>query len=148
VEQAGNTWLEGARKGLVLNRSGDPYKPAAIRAYEAALRLRVYPALGSGRLSDISRIDLQVFTNKLKANGLKPSTIVVTLLPLRAIHKQALELGEVAINPITGLKMPAVRGGRDRIASPSECSRLLEALPTTDRALWRQRCLRGSDVAS
>ncbi len=135
IEQAGEAWLEGARKGLVLTRSGDPYKPSAIRSYETALRLRVYPAFGDERLSDVTRIDLQVFVNKL--NGMmKPSTVVVTLLPLRAIFKQAMETGTVAVNPTTGLRMPAVRGGRDRIATPEECRRLLEALPHRDRALW------------
>jgi integrase len=127
IEQAGQAWLQGARKGLILTRSGDPYKPAAVRAYEAGLRLRVFPALGFERLSDLSRIDLQVFVNGLLAEGLNPSTIVVTLLPLRAIYKQAMEVGDVAINPTTGLKMPAVRGGRDRIAAPEECVQLLEA---------------------
>jgi integrase len=135
IEQAGEAWLEGARKGLVLTRSGDPYKPAAVRAYEAALRLRVYPAFGDERLSELTRIDLQVFVNKLTGE-IRPSTVVVTLLPLRAIYKQAMELGTVAVNPTTGLNMPAVRGGRDRIAPPDECSRLLAALAQADRALW------------
>jgi integrase len=136
IEQAGLAWLEGARKGLILTRSGDPYKPAAVRAYEAALRLRVFPALGAERLSDITRIDLQVFVNGLQGSGIAPSTIVVTVLPLRAIYKQAMEVGDVAVNPTTALKMPAVRGGRDRIASPEECAKLLDALPASDRALW------------
>jgi len=74
--------------------------------------------------------------NGLLAKGLNPSTIVVTLLPLRAIYKQAMEVGVVAVNPTTGLKMPAVRGGRDRIAAPEECARLLDALPMADRPLW------------
>ncbi len=136
IEQAGKAWLEGAPKGLILTRSGDPYKPAAVRAYEAGLRLRVSPQLGSERLSDLTRVDLQVFVNGLLADGLNPSTIVVTLLPLRAIYKQAMEVGDVAINPTTGLKMPAVRGGRDRIAAPEECAGLLAALAGADRPLW------------
>jgi integrase len=136
IEQAGKAWLEGARKGLILTRSGDPYKPAAVRAYEAGLRLRVFPQLGSERLSDLTRVDLQVFVNGLLADGLNPSTIVVTLLPVRAIYKQAMEVGDIAVNPTTGLKMPAVRGGRDRIASPEECSRLLGAMKASDRPLW------------
>jgi integrase len=135
VEQAGEAWLEGARKGLVLTRSGDPYKPSAVRSYETSLRLRIYPAFGDERLGDLSRIDLQVFVNKLTGE-IKPSTVVVTLLPLRAIYKQAMEVGTVAVNPTTGLRMPAVRGGRDRIAPPEECARLLAALPQRDRALW------------
>ncbi len=34
------------------------------------------------------------------------------------------------------LELPAVRGRRDRIASPEEAARLLAALPEKDRALW------------
>jgi hypothetical protein len=75
----------GSPQGACAQSLGRPLQAAAIRAYGAALRLRVYPALGAERLSDVSRIDLKVFTNNLKADGLKPSTIVVTLLPLRAI---------------------------------------------------------------
>src|SRR5262245_52053443 len=43
LREAAATWLEGARAGTVHNRSGDPYKPGAIRSYEKALRLRVLP---------------------------------------------------------------------------------------------------------
>jgi integrase len=42
----------------------------------------------------------------------------------------------LAVNPTAGLEMRAVRGRRDRIASPDECAKLLEALPVGDRALW------------
>lgn len=73
--------------------------------------------------------------NKLTGE-IAPSTVVVSLLPLRAIYKQAMELGTVAVNPTTRVRMPAVRGGRDRIAPPDECARLLAALPQRDRALW------------
>jgi hypothetical protein len=34
VMQVANQWLEDARAGLVRNRSGDVYKPSAIRSYE------------------------------------------------------------------------------------------------------------------
>ena len=43
---------------------------------------------------------------------------------------------EVAVNPTTGLQLPAAKGGRDRIAPPAECAELLEALKLDDRALW------------
>src|SRR5437868_7039563 len=46
LEEAGVAWLEAARLGVIRPRSGEPYKPAAIRHYERGLRLRVYPALG------------------------------------------------------------------------------------------------------
>src|SRR5205807_2695119 len=72
----------------------------------------------------------------LTAQGLNASTIGTTLNLLRNIYRRALQRGEVAVNPTTGLEMPAVRGGRDRIASPDEAARLLAALPAADRPLW------------
>lgn len=136
LEQAAEAWLEGARAGRIRTRSGDPYKPAALRAYEAAVRLRVQPALGSKRLSAVAREDLQDLVDGLVAEGWRPSTIVVTVAAIRVIYKRALTRGEVAVNPTAGLQLPAVRGRRDRVAGPQECAELLEALPSADRALW------------
>jgi integrase len=39
------------------------------------------------------------------------------------------------INPTTGLELPAVRGRRDRIATPAQAAALIAALPETERAL-------------
>ena len=44
LREAAGAWLDGARAGTIRNRSGDPYKPAAIRGYEKALRLRMLPS--------------------------------------------------------------------------------------------------------
>src|SRR5712691_8246757 len=38
LREAAESWLQGARAGLIRTRSGDPYKPSALRAYQAALR--------------------------------------------------------------------------------------------------------------
>jgi integrase len=121
---------------MIRNRSGDPYKPSAIRSYERALRLRVLPALGDARLSDVRLIDLQEFVDAMVADGLSASTIDVTLNPLRAIYRRALARGFVAVNPTQGLELPANRGRRDRIASPDEAQKLLVALPQGDRPIW------------
>jgi integrase len=40
------------------------------------------------------------------------------------------------IDPTRGLELPAVRGQRDRIESPENARKLLEALPDDERALW------------
>lgn len=136
VRQGFDAWLEGARKGTVTNRSGDAYKPSAIRAYESSMRLRVLPEIGATRLADVRRVDLQDLADKFYADGLSPSTVQCTLLPLRAMYRRALARGEVAVNPTTGLELPAVRGGRDRIAPPEEAAGLLAVLPDDDRATW------------
>jgi integrase len=136
VSDTADTWLEGARSGAIRNRSGDPYKPSAVRSYERALRLRVLPEIGSCRLSDVRRSDLQELVEKFIGEGHAESTIQMTFMPLRAIFRREVALGRIAVNPTSGLVLPAVRGKRDRIADPGEAAKLIEALPVEDRALW------------
>jgi integrase len=48
----------------------------------------------------------------------------------------ALEDGELVLNPCLGLRLPAARGRRERIANPDEAGKLLAALPPVGRAVW------------
>jgi integrase len=57
-------------------------------------------------------------------------------MPLRVIFRRAIEDGDLAVNPTGHLRLPAVRGRRERIASPEEAQLLLAALPERDRAVW------------
>jgi integrase len=136
LREVADAWLEGARSGAIRNRSGDRYKSSAIRGYEQALRARVLPDLGGTKLAQLTRADVQALADRLQAEGLDPSTIRNQVMPLRAIYRRAVSRGEVAVNPTTGLELPAVRGKRDRIASPTEAEALIAALPAGDRPLW------------
>ena len=136
VERAAEDWLLGARTGVIRTRAGDVYKPATLRAYETSLRLRVNPVLGPKRLSALTRPDLQDLVDRLVADGLNASTVSVTMMSLSVIYRRALSRDEIAVNPMVGLEMPAIRSRRDRVASPQECAQLLAALPLRDRALW------------
>lgn len=136
LRQAGQLWLDGAREGAIRNRSGDPYKPSVTRGYEQGLRLHVLPALGAHKLGRITTSDLQALVERWQAAGMHPSTIRNALLPLRAIYRRACARDGLPLNPTSGLELPAVRGRRDRIASPAEAARLLAAVPGQDRAIW------------
>lgn len=136
LREVWEAWFAGAREGSVRNRSGDPYKPSALRGYEASMRLRVLPELGGARLSDITRVTVQDIADRMLADGLDASTIRNTLMPLRAIFRRALARGDVMLNPIAGVELPAVRGKRDRIASPVEAAALIAALAEADQAVW------------
>lgn len=98
------------------------------------------------RLSEVTRTDLQDLVDGLLASGLSESAIGVTLLPLRAIYKRTLARPEtgIAVNPTSDLQMPAVTGGRDRIASPDECAELLAALRPEDPGAVGDRDVRGA----
>jgi integrase len=100
------------------------------------MRREVLPGLGDVRLSELRRSDLQEFANELLARGLSPSAVQVTLLPVRAIVRQALSLDELAVNPCGGLQLPAVRGRRERYALPDEAEALIGTVPPRDRAIW------------
>lgn len=89
VQEAAEQWLEDARNGHARNRSGDPYKPSAIRGYEQNLRKRVIPALGTFRLSEVRPRDLQALVDQLDRAGSSPSTIDTTITPLKAIYRRA-----------------------------------------------------------
>lgn len=136
LTEAVEQWLAGARAGHIRNRSGDPYKPSAIRAYEQNARLRLLPDLGAVRLADIRHRDLQALVDRLVTEGLSPATVMTTLLPLRAIFRRAHARGVVNENPTRGIEMPAIRSRRDRIASPQEAGKLLGLLDAADRPLW------------
>ena len=136
VRQAAEQWLADARAGIVTNRSGDQYKPSAIRAYNQALRLRVLDEIGDMRFAEVRRGDLQRLVDKLVAAGLSASTVQCSLLPLRAMYRRAISLDEIGVNPTTGLKLPAVRGRRDKIVAPDVAAAMLDALKPADRALW------------
>jgi integrase len=136
VAEAADELVAGMKSGRVRTRSGDPYKPSAIRSYEAALRDHIIPHLGRTRLADVQHRDVQRIADDLLAEGRDPSTIRNALMPLRVIFRRAIEDGDLAVNPCTRLRLPAVRGRRERIASPEEALRLLAALPTRDRPIW------------
>jgi integrase len=136
LRDAAQQWLEDARNGHVRNRSGDVYKPAAIRGYERNLRLRVLPKLGHKRLADIQPHDVQDMLDQLQRDGASPSTIDGTINPLRAIYRRARTRGRVTTNPTTGLEKPAVRSKPRQFASPAEADALLATLDGPARALW------------
>jgi integrase len=136
VREAAQTLMAGMDDGSILDRSGKPYKPSATRAYSQTLRSYVLPTLGSRRLDEVHRADIQDLVEGLRRRGLAPSTIHNVLDPLRVLFRRAVRRDEVLIDPTRGLELPAVRGQRDRIESPENARKLLEALPDDERALW------------
>lgn len=143
LEQVAEAWLEGAKKGAVLTRSGTRYKPAVLRGYESDLCRYVLPELGVHPLAQIRRADLQALVDRLVGDGRSPSKIHCVLMPVRAICRHAIERDELLVNPTTNLRLPVADGRRERAASPSEVGELLEALPPDLQALWATAALGG-----
>jgi hypothetical protein len=72
LRQAAEVWLEGAEAGRIRTRSGDAYKPSAIRGYESGIRTRLLPEFGAVRLSELRRRDLQDFADRILAEARPP----------------------------------------------------------------------------
>lgn len=136
LREVAEDWLAGARDGSIRNRKGDQYKPSSLRGYERCLRLRVLPALGEMRMSDIDRRHVQALVDSMLRDGLDPATVKNTLNPIQAIFRRALRRGVVGVNPTTDLEVPRATGRRERIAAPDEAAALLAALSVEDRAVW------------
>jgi integrase len=136
LAEAAAAWLDAAHAGMVRTRSGDRYKPSALRSYEQALAGKVLPALGHLRLSSVTRTAIQDLADRLVAEGLAPSTVRNAVLPLRAIYRRAIARSEVLVNSTLGLALPAVRGRRERIARVAEARALLDALSMPERVVW------------
>src|SRR5262245_648863 len=136
VGEAFDVMLAGMKNGSVRNRNRKPFKPSAIRSYQAVIESRLRERFGSLKLTDLHRNDVQDYAEELVAESLDPSTVRNILMPLRVVFRVAIRRGEIAVNPTHDLELPAVEGVRKRVADPAEAKRLLEALPEQDRALW------------
>ena len=131
-----DAWLTDARRGIVRAKGGDEFKPSTIRAYDQAMRLRVYPTLGDAPFDRLRRVHLQDLVGRLVAAGVAPATIATTIGALGAIYGHAVHRDELDISPTAGVKVPAARNGRERFATPQEAAQLLAAVPEGDRAVW------------
>ena len=135
VAEAAKTWIGQIERGEVRNRSGRSYKPSVVRSYETSLRLHVLPVIGSMKLTNVRRRDLQDLADQIALIE-SPSAVRNAMNPIRAIFRRALARGVVDSNPTEGLQLPAVDSRRDRIATPREAEALIRAVPLSDRAIW------------
>jgi integrase len=157
VAAAADQLVTDMEEGLALTRSRYRYKPSVIRSYRDSLKLHITPLVGGVRIEDVTRSDVQHLVDTMLRRGASPSTVRNSLLPLRVIFRQALQRGLVETSPCEHVVVPAVRGRRDRIATPEEAAKLLAAVPDVDRPIWATafyaglrrgelRGLRGSDI--
>jgi integrase len=139
LAEAAYTWLEKAQDGEILNRSGERYKPSALRTIESDFRLRLIPHLGTHFMSDIERPDLQnvVVIVQCERSASKVHACVNAARVLwRDFDLITGRANALPSNPTKGLRLPAVPLTRDRIATSEETLRLIAALEERDQALW------------
>jgi integrase len=136
LREVAEVWIEGAERGQIRNRSGNPYKPSTLRGYRYALEERILPAIGSRKLSSVATSDLQSLVDRWQAEGHAPSTVRNSIKPLQAIYRRARSREGLAINPTHDLELPATDPTEVEIVAPDLAARLLDAVPDEDRAVW------------
>jgi integrase len=136
LREAATAWLDGAERGEVRNRSGDPYKPSTLRGYRQALEERILPLIGGEKLSAITTYDLQLLVDRWQGEGIAASTLRNSIKPLQAVYRRAKSRGGLPVNPTHDLELPAPRPREVEIVSPAAAESLLAALPSPDRPVW------------
>lgn len=136
VAEAAAEFIDGAHAGHVLNRKGKRYRPSVVRDYNGDLNRHVLPSLGSRRLSDVRRSDVQDAVDKLIADGHAASSVRNAFDPLRRIFHRAVTRDLIPFSPCDHVEWPLGTGTRERIATPAEAAALIAALPPEDRATW------------
>jgi hypothetical protein len=106
VAAAVDQFVEAAEAGQVVNRSGRPYMPSALRDVRGILEYHVVPALGAARLRSVRRADVQRLVDRLGAEHLSESRIRSVVSALRALYGYAVDQGLAEFNPADGLVMP------------------------------------------
>jgi integrase len=136
LREVSEAWLEGAERGQIRNRSGNPYKPSTLRGYRSALEDHVLPAIGSRRLSSITTSDLQTLVDRWQSDRHGASTIRNWIKPVQAIYRRGRSREGLALNPTHDLELPAAVATEVEIVAPDVAARLLGAVPDEDRAIW------------
>jgi len=87
LEQAAREWIRAAEAGVVRTRSGDAYKPSALRGYEQALRTTLLPALAHLKISAVTRNAVQDVVDRLVAEGWSAVSAMVIETIMRRSRK-------------------------------------------------------------
>lgn len=104
--------------------------------YKRALELHAIPYFGATLLRDIGRADLDQFITHLQNKGLSSRSIAAYIAPLRAMLADAVERGDVTVNPSMRLRInakavkpPSDRPERVKDMTRAELTALLAAIP-------------------
>jgi integrase len=134
--EARERFVTAAREGKALNKRGQRYKPSAIDNIEQSIRKHVEPTLKHKRLRDIRRGDVQAVIDDL-APRLSGSRVRNVVNSLRALYAWAQDRDLAAHDPAQRVRLPAMNATPvDRVATPTEFTRLLEVLDDKDALVY------------
>jgi len=130
--------------------------PSTMLGTEDAYRLRVAPTFRDVPLAELNRARVEAWVATLLADGSSPHATRKALAALRVMCSYAVELGELAANPCSRVRVPEPPADPDapppveRVLTPAELERVLVACETErEEALVRlaaETALRSGEV--
>jgi integrase len=127
VAEAGKIWVEAAElEGL---------EQSTVESYAAHLRLHIAPAIGTKKLCDLTKGDVQGFSDDLRKAGMSPAMVKKVLASLGSLVAEAVDRDLVASNVVRDITRsrkrrkstrptPKLKVGVD-IPAPHEISAIL-----------------------
>jgi integrase len=128
VTDAFGTFVDDARAGIALNRSGRTYKPRALDDYVAAFGKHAKPTVGNRAIAAVTRGDVQALLDKLARDGVGDSRRHSVATALRALWKWAGARDLCDPDALAGLRMPALRRTKRRVLTPAQVTQVLKPL--------------------
>lgn len=132
LSEARERFIRAAREGRALNKRGRRYKPTAVDNIEISLKVHAEPTLGRERITDIRRGQIQELVDELtpKRSGSRVRSVVNAL---RSLYRWAQDRDLASHDPAALVRLPAMDAKPiERVASPAEFARLLDALELGD----------------
>jgi integrase len=132
LTDAREQFIRAAREGVALNKWGRRYRRRAWEDLDSALR-HVPDRLARRRLGDVSRGDVQQLVDDLTRAGMSGSRIRSVVNALRSLYRWAQDRELAGHDPAANVRLPAMDATpRDRVATPAEFAKLLDALALDD----------------
>lgn len=147
--EARTRFVEDAKNGVALNKHRRPYRPSAYKDLESALA-QVPDEIARRRLIRITRGEIQAMIDARSTGPrrLSSSRISSIVNAIRSLYRWAKDHELAAFDPAQEIRLPASDAKpRDRVATPAEFARLIEAIFETTPAEREEVKTRDRDKA-
>lgn len=125
---------DAGRDGVALNKWGRRYRRRAVEDLESALR-QVPDWLARRKLVDVRRGDVQRLIDEMTAADLSGSRVRSVVNAIRSLYRWAQDRELADHDPAANVRLPVMGArARDRVATPQEFARLLDAIRTPEEA--------------
>ena len=136
MEDYAREWLRTYR-----GRPGKSCSQRSRAAYLAALDRHVFPQLGGVRLGELGPRDLRGLVADLLDGGLAPASVIKVFVPIKAMFADAVDDGDLAMNPAARIHVPRTRGDEAeepgaKAMTTTELARVLSEVPERHALLF------------